>query len=116
MSTATAATAPRRRAGRRKLVAILWTALREWWQGDSLRVGAALAYYSVFSLAPMLVIAIAIGGLFFGDEAARGSVLRQFNQLLGREGAVMVQEAIESASLQPKSSIVATLIALVTLM
>jgi membrane protein len=79
-------------------------------------VGAALAYYSVFSLAPILVIAIAIGGAIFGVEAARGSVVAQFQGLLGREGSMMIQTAIESSSLQPGKSLVATLLALATLL
>jgi len=86
--------------GRHGLAAVLVSALRNWWQGDSLRVGAALAYYSVFSLAPILVIAIAIGGAIFGVEAARGSVVAQFQGLLGREGSMMIQAAIESSSLR----------------
>lgn len=101
---------------RHGLGAVLASALRKWWQGDSLRVGAALAYYSVFSLAPILVIAIAIGGVIFGVEAARGSVVAQFQGLLGREGSMMIQAAIESSSLQPGRSLAATLLALATLL
>jgi len=101
---------------RHGLAAVLASVLRNWWQGDSLRVGAALAYYSVFSLAPILVIAIAIGGAIFGVEAARGSVVAQFQGLLGREGSMMIQAAIESSSLQPGKALAATLLALATLL
>jgi membrane protein len=55
---------------------------------------AALAYYTVFSLAPVLVIAIAIVGVVFGEEAARGEIGRQMQGLLGVQGAEFVQSMI----------------------
>jgi len=58
-----------------------------WWQDRCLSMGAAIAYYAVFSLAPVLLIVIAVGGLAFGAEAARGAVLAQFGDLIGQAGA-----------------------------
>ena len=64
---------------------------------DSLTRGAAIAFYSVTSLIPVLVIVIAIAGLAFGEEAARGAIMRELSELIGADGALLVQGAIESA-------------------
>ncbi len=77
-------------------------------------MGAALAYYTLFSLAPLLIIAIAVAGLFFGQEAARGEIVSQIEDLIGREGAIAVQGLLKSAS-EPARDIVATLVSVVTL-
>jgi membrane protein len=77
-------------------------------------MGAALAYYTIFSLAPILVIVIAIAGLAFGAEAARGEILAQLEGLLGREGALVVQALLMSAS-HPVKSVLASVIGTATL-
>ena len=59
-------------------------------------LGAAIAYYTLFSLAPMLLVAIAVAGAVFGEEAARGEIFRQLAGLLGRGGAAAVQELLAS--------------------
>jgi membrane protein len=72
----------------------VWTLLRETasrFSGHKASLlGAALAYYAVFSLGPLMVIAIAIAGFAFGDEAARGEVSAQLKNLLGDTGAQAV--------------------------
>jgi len=88
----------------------------EWWRDDVLRHGAALAYYSVFSLAPILVISVAVAGLVFGEEAARGHIVRELGGLVGRDGAAAIQTLIEKASLQHDAGFVATLIGVATLL
>jgi membrane protein len=60
-------------------------------------MGAALAFYTMFSVAPLLLIVISIAGIFFGEEAARGEVFVQLQDLLGPLGAVAVQGLLESA-------------------
>ena len=80
---------------------------------DVPRLGASLAYYTLFSLAPVLVVAIAIGGLMFGPEAVRGEIVGQIQGLIGREGAQAVQAMLEGAS-RPSSSMAATVAGLVT--
>jgi membrane protein len=62
------------------------------------RLSAALAYYAAFSLAPILVIAIAISGVVFGPEAARGEVFGQLEGVLGISGASALQAMVISAS------------------
>jgi membrane protein len=64
---------------------------------DSITRGAAIAFYSVTSLIPVLVIVIAIAGLAFGEEAARGAIVRELSELIGPDGATLIQGAIESA-------------------
>ncbi len=62
-----------------------------------MRLSAALAYYSVFSLAPLLIIAIAIAGAMFGEDAARGAIEEQLTGSVGRESAIAVQGMLKSA-------------------
>jgi membrane protein len=71
---------------------------------------AALAYYTVFSLAPVLIIAIAIVGAVFGEEAARGEIERQMQGLLGAQGAEFVQSMIQNANQPNSGGALATLI------
>src|SRR5512135_2807541 len=74
----------------------------EWWGDNALRLGAALAYYAVFSLAPLLIVAIAIAGLVFEHQQAHSQIVADISRLIGREGAEamsgMVQDAITPAS------------------
>ena len=85
-----------------------------WWYDNVSRLGASLSYYTLFSLAPMLVIAIAIAGFVFGAEAARGEIVSQIQGLVGREGARAVQAMLQGAA-KRSSGIVATIVGLVTL-
>lgn len=71
---------------------------------------AALAYYTVFSLAPVLVIAIAIVGVVFGEEAARGEIGRQMQGLLGVQGAEFVQSMIQNANRPGSGGLLATIV------
>jgi membrane protein len=71
--------------------------------------GAALAYYSIFSVGPLLVIAIAIAGLAFGQEAARGELQSQLSGLLGQSGATAVDAMLAGAN-QPQQGMLATVI------
>jgi membrane protein len=76
-------------------------------------MGAALAYYTLFSLAPILIVAIAIAGLAFGQEAVRGEIVGQIDGLVGHQGALAVQGMLEGAA-RPSSSIPATIIGIIT--
>jgi membrane protein len=94
---------------------LLKNAAKEWNQDEAPRLGASLAYYAVFSLAPLLVIALSIAGLVFGREAATGQVVEQIQGLIGRDAAVAVQEIIKNTS-QPSAGILASLIGLIMLL
>jgi membrane protein len=86
------------------------------WSADRApRLGAALAYYTVFSLAPLLVIVIAIAGFVFGQEAAQGYIVQQIGALVGERSARAIQDMVENAR-QPTTGILATIIAVVTLL
>lgn len=87
----------------------------KWNEDDCLTLGAALAYYTVFSLAPILVIVMAVAGALFGQEAARGEIVGQIRGLVGEEGAIAIQSLIESVSRQGAGSR-ATLIGLLVLL
>ena len=77
-------------------------------------MGAAISYYTIFSLAPLLVIVIAIAGAIFGREAVQGEIVVQLQGLIGRDGALAVQGLIKSAS-EPSKGIAAGLLSIVVL-
>ena len=91
------------------ILSIFGTALRAWWDDDVPRLGASLAYYTLFAIAPVLLVATAIAGMVFGAEAVRGEIVGQLDQLVGREGAQAVQSLLEGAS-QRRAGIVATVV------
>ena len=78
-------------------------------------MGAALAYYTVFSLAPLLLIVIAIAGLVFGADAARGEIFGQLNKLMGSDAAAAVEGMLVSVS-KPSEGITATVVGAVVLL
>ena len=96
------------------LVQIIKEAVSAWIEDRAASMGAALAFYSAFSLAPLLIIAIAIAGLAFGAEAARGAITGQLSGVMGTQGASAVQTMLE-ASHKPEQGIVASIIAIFTL-
>jgi len=88
--------------------------LSAWSDDYASSMGAALAYYTLFSLAPLLLLVIAVAGLLYGADAARGAVLAQFSGLIGNDGAAAIQGLLKSAS-QPAHSLIASAIGIVTL-
>ncbi len=93
----------------------LWGLLKvtfsQWRRDQASLMAAALAYYTVFSLAPLLIIVIAIAGTIFGEQAAKGELVAQIQGVVGREGAQLIQTAIENASqLDPSQGPIPTLI------
>jgi membrane protein len=91
------------------ILPIFGTALRAWWDDDAPRLGASLAYYTLFAIAPVLLVATAIAGMVFGAEAVRGEIVDQLDHLIGRDGAHAVQNLLEGAS-QRRGGIVATVL------
>jgi membrane protein len=81
----------------RALARLFGDAARNWIADYAQSMGAALAFYTVFSIAPLLLIVIAIAGFFFGEEAARGEIYGQLQGMLGTHGALAVQDLLESA-------------------
>jgi membrane protein len=87
----------------------------EWLNHKPFRLAAALAYYTLFSMAPLLVAALGIAGLVFGEDAARGQLFGPLQSLLGPKSADAVQTAVAAASIK-SSGIVATVAGVVTLL
>jgi membrane protein len=82
---------------------------------EALSRGAAIAFYTVTSLAPVLLVVIAVAGLAFGQEAAQGAVLHQLTGLTGAQTADVIQSALASAS-ETSSGVVASIVGIVTLL
>jgi membrane protein len=87
---------------------------RSWLEDYALSMGAALAYYTLFSLAPLLLIVIAVAGLVFGEDAARGEITAQLRALMGEGGAQAVQGLLASVH-KPAEGVAATVLGAVLL-
>lgn len=96
-------------------LAILKQAATQWSDDNALRLSAALAYYSIFSIAPLLVIVVAISGRLFGPEAAQGLLSQQLHDLVGSKAAEGIEGMVQSAN-KPASSLVAGIMGAVTLL
>ncbi len=77
-------------------------------------MGAALAYYTLFSIAPLLIIVIAVAGFFLGTDAAQGEIVGQVRGLIGDDGATAIEGLLESAS-RPESGLIASALGFLTL-
>ena len=93
---------------------LLKEAFGEWQRDKVSLLAAALAYYTVFSITPLLVIAIAVAGAVFGEEAAQGEIVSQINHLVGQQGAEAIETALANAN-QPQLSNVASIVSIVVL-
>ena len=87
----------------------------QWFRHRSARLGAALAYYSVFSMGPLLLIVTSIAGLFFGADAVRGSLTSQFKSLLGETGSKAVEAMLAGASSE-SSGMIASVVGVLLLL
>ena len=78
-----------------------WTILkrtaRRWWDDNALRLSASLSYYTLFSLAPMLIIVIAVAGMIFGQDAVEGRLIDEIQGLVGHDSAIAIQSMIQHA-------------------
>ena len=97
----------------------LWHLVKEaatdWSHDRAPRLGAALAYYTVFSLVPFLVVVIALIGLVFGQDAAESAILGQIADLVGEQSAAAIKDMIQRAD-KPSTGLLATALAIVTLL
>jgi len=94
---------------------LLKEAFAEFQRDKALRLGAALAYYTIFSIAPLLLIAIAIAGLIFGRSHAQAQIVDQLRALMGDAGAKAIAEMLAGAS-KPKTGAFALVIGIATLL
>jgi membrane protein len=88
----------------------------EWIDDEPFSLAAALSYYTLFSLAPLLVIAISVAGFFFGQEAAQNQVVETSQGLVGQESAQAIQGIIQSASAKPRAGMISTMFGVVVLL
>ncbi|AFY93886.1 YihY/virulence factor BrkB family protein [Chamaesiphon minutus] len=101
----------------RSIWGLLKETVAEWQQDKVEQMAAALAYYTLFSIAPLLVIAVAVAGAVFGQEAARGEMVTQIQGLLGKAGAEVVQTALANTqNPQAGNGIVPSIISTVALL
>jgi membrane protein len=95
--------------------AVLSDSVKAWIDHRGASKGAALAFYTLFSMTPILVLAIAVAGYFFGAEAAQGEIIAQLQGLLGPNGAQAIQ-ALLAAARNPASGLLATIVSAVLLL
>lgn len=76
---------------------------------NALKLSAALSYYTIFSLPPLLLIIISMSGIFFGADAVRGEIFGQINELVGNAAALQIQETIKNVTLSSSSTFATTL-------
>ncbi|MGH8303931.1 MAG: YihY/virulence factor BrkB family protein [Steroidobacteraceae bacterium] len=97
----------------------IWSLIKEaangWSEHHASRIGAALAFYTVFSLGPILLLAVAVAGFFFGQGSARGEIHQQISAMIGPQAAAEVQMILIHAH-RPTAGVIATVISVVTLL
>jgi membrane protein len=99
----------------KEIFGLFMETFKEWNEDKAPRLAAALAYYTIFSIAPFLVVVIAVAGLVFGQDAVRGRLDEQIQGLVGVEGADMIQELIQNVR-RPSENRMATVIGIGTLL
>jgi membrane protein len=99
--------------GLKTILALSKQALLAAWEDNVPRMGASVAYYTLFAIAPVLLVAIAIAGTIFEPEAVRGEIVGQLDGLLGRDGAAAVQALLEGAA-RRQGGTLATIVGMVT--
>ncbi len=100
----------------RYLLPLLKEAASDWVDDGAMRLSSSLAYYAIFSLAPLLVIVISMAGLVFGEEAARGQLAHQIALVAGSRAGEAIQSAVQSSAAQKATGAVATVISVAVLL
>jgi membrane protein len=99
----------------KKLWSVLKSTAQEWSDDNASRLAASLAYYTLLSVAPLIVLAIAVVGLVFGDEAARGQIADQLGAVVGPQAAQAIQAIVKNAQ-TPQSGVLSSIIGVVVLL
>ena len=100
---------PSSRVDLKQIWALIKAATSSWVDDYAPSMGAALSYYTLFSIAPLLLIVISIAGMVFGEEAARGEIFGQLNGFMGSEAAAAIQGLLESVN-KPAKGALATIV------
>ena len=90
-------------------------AVHAWMDDYAPSMGAALSYYTLFSLAPLLIIVIAVAGMVFGQQAAQGEIVVQLREIMGAQGALAVEGILKTAR-EPAKGVVATIVGIAILL
>ncbi|HEY3635982.1 MAG TPA: YihY/virulence factor BrkB family protein [Caldimonas sp.] len=106
--------APRDKHALKAWWSLVKSAVSAWLDDYAPSMGAALSYYTVFSLAPLLLLVISIAGLVFGEDAVRGELFAQLQGLMGADAAKAVQDLLASAS-KPSHGVVGTIVGVAVL-
>jgi membrane protein len=101
---------------RKSIWQFLKTTINEWVEAEPFQLAAALSYYTLFSLAPLLLIAIGVAGFVFGREAAQNQIVETLQGMIGQDSAQTVQEMIQASNEQPKTGMLSTIIGFVALL
>lgn len=99
----------------KKYLSLLKETFKEFGEDKAPRLGAALAYYAIFSIGPLLLIAIAMAGIFFGEEAAQGRVSAELDKVFGSHMSKSVEHVVQAAA-KPKTGKIATIVGILTLL
>jgi membrane protein len=94
---------------------VLKETVSDWREDNGARLAAALAYYTLLSLAPLLVLAVAVAGLAFGEQAARSSIAAQISQVVGPQAGQAIEGIVRNAH-SPKAGIVSSIIGIAVLL
>ncbi|HEX7233097.1 MAG TPA: YihY/virulence factor BrkB family protein [Candidatus Binatia bacterium] len=95
---------------------VLKSSVAQWLEDQPFQMASSLAYYTIFSLAPLLIIVIAIAGFAFGERAAEQQIVEKIQGTIGQQGAEAVQGMIQNASSQPKTGVISGLLGFVALL
>lgn len=101
---------------RKSVWQFLKTTINEWVEAEPFQLAAALSYYTLFSLAPLLLIAIGVAGFVFGREAAQNQIVETLQGMIGQDSANAVQEMIQASNDKPKTGMFSTIIGFVALL
>jgi membrane protein len=93
---------------------LLMQTFSDWSNDKAPELGAALAFYTALSIAPLLVIVLGVAAMVFGQQAASGKIINQMRQMVGEQGAKAIADMIQNAN-QPKEGTIATVLSVVTL-
>src|ERR1700722_12272828 len=99
----------------RKVWFLLKETFNEFIKDNGIKLGASLSYYTIFSLPPLLIIIIALCGIFLGTRAVKGEIFGQINGLVGNGAALQIQETIKNVKLS-YSNIFATILGVIILL
>src|SRR6267143_695819 len=99
-----------------RVLRVLKDTVVQWMEDQPFQLAAALSYYTLFSLAPLLVIVISIAGFAFGRDVAQNRIVETIQGLVGRESAAAIQAIIQNASSKPDSGFLSTVLGLLILL